>query len=266
MLQALFDKLVAILRRDVLTSARHRAGFVVQAGSVIAELAGFYFLARAIGPAFRPDGIDYYPFLLIGTAMFSFLIGGVSVFVNAIQEAQVTGTMEVVMTTATPAPVIVLLSAFSAFSGRVVRMLIYIAAGAVLYRGVFHPNWPAAAIVVALSVAVAVAFGMLAASVQLAIQKGSAVIWLFSVAGWLLTGTAFPINSLPAALRHVSKAIPVSYSIQGLRTALLQNHFSPAVGAIVALAISAAVLLPLSVVLFSTVVRRARMHGTLSFY
>ena len=30
MLQALFDKLVAILRRDVLTSARHRAGFVVQ--------------------------------------------------------------------------------------------------------------------------------------------------------------------------------------------------------------------------------------------
>ena len=263
----LIDKLLAIVRRDALTSSRHRAGLLVQAGSVVAELAGFYFLARAIGPGFRPDGMDYYPFLLIGTAMFSFLAGGISVFVTAIQEAQVTGTMEVVMTTATPAPVIVLLSAFSAFSGRLLRMLIYIAAGALLYRGAFHPNWTAAVVVVLLSVAIAVACGMLAAAVQVAVQKGSAVTWLFSVAGWLLTGTAFPISSLPAPLRHIADAIPVTYSIQGLRMALLQDGaFAGALSSIAALAASALVLLPLSVMFFSAVVRRARMQGTLSFY
>ena len=42
---SVFEKLIAILRRDLLTTARHRTGLGVQAVAVLVELAGFYFLA-----------------------------------------------------------------------------------------------------------------------------------------------------------------------------------------------------------------------------
>lgn len=56
------DKLRAIVRRDLLTAIRHRSGFVVTLVGVFTELAAFYFLSRAIGPGFRPGGIEYFPF------------------------------------------------------------------------------------------------------------------------------------------------------------------------------------------------------------
>jgi hypothetical protein len=68
-------------------------------------------------------------------------------------------------------------------------------------------------------------------------------------------------------LRAIAAAIPVTYSIQGLRAALLENgSLQPALAPIAALAVSALVLLPFSVLLFSLVIRRARLLGTLSFY
>lgn len=49
-----FDKLLAILRRDLLTAIRHRSGFIVTLVGVLTELTAFYYLSRAIGPGFRP--------------------------------------------------------------------------------------------------------------------------------------------------------------------------------------------------------------------
>jgi len=51
---ATFDKLYAILRRDLLTTIRHRSGFVLSLVGTFTELAAFYFLSRAIGSGFRP--------------------------------------------------------------------------------------------------------------------------------------------------------------------------------------------------------------------
>src|ERR1700678_3443464 len=96
-----FDKLRAILRRDLLTAIRHRSGFVVTLVGVFTELAAFYFLSRAIGPGFRPGGIEYFPFLLVGTGVYTFFVMSTQAFLGAVQEAQQTGTLEVLMTTST---------------------------------------------------------------------------------------------------------------------------------------------------------------------
>ena len=260
-------KFAAIVRRDWIDCLRHRAGFIVQAGTMAAQLTGFYFFARAVGPHYRPDGLDYYPFLLIGTAMFSFFLSGINGFVAGIKEAQMTGTFEVMMNTSTPAPLIVALGAFSIFSGRMIRMLAFIAAGAIPYASAFHPNWPALTLVTLLSVLAAVAMAMFAASVQVLAHRGDAVVWLFGILGWLLTGMAFPVSGLPAALRHCAALIPATYSIQGLRAALLLGgSWDPVLRPLALLALGAAALLPLSALLFAAVVRRARWDGSLSFY
>src|SRR5205807_8428931 len=89
-MKGLLDKMAAILRRDLLSALRYRNGFLLTAFASAAELASFYFLARAIGPGFRPEGVEYFPFLLVGTGFYTFLVMGIHSFVLIVQEAQQT--------------------------------------------------------------------------------------------------------------------------------------------------------------------------------
>ena len=262
------DKMAAIARRDVLTAVRYRNGFLLGAGGAAAELAAFYFLARAIGPGFRPEGMDYFPFVLVGTGFYTFLIAGINSFLHIIEDAQHTGTLEVLMTTSTPAPVLVFLSAMSAFAGNSIYLLFYLGSGFLLFGAPLHDaNLSGCAIVLVLSLLIAIALGVLAAALQLAIQKGSAVVWLFASGTWFLTGTLFPVTALPQPLHSVAQFIPLTHALNGVRLALLQGaSFAALAPDISALALFALLLLPLSLLAFSHTLQRARLQGTLSFY
>ena len=259
------DKLRAVLRRDLLTAIRHRSGFVVTLVGVFTELAAFYFLSRAIGPSFRPGGVEYFPFLLVGTGVYTFFVMSAQAFLSAVQEAQQTGTLEVLMTTSTSPPVLVFLSAMSAFAANTVTLAFYLIAGLV-FGAPLRPNVGTSLAVFALSVVVAAAIGLLAAALQLAVQKGSAVVWVLGSV-WFMTGTLFPVQTLPKPLRDLAELIPITHSLEGMRLALLEGASLSGVGhELMILAIFALVLVPLSLLVFSWTLRRARLEGTLSFY
>src|ERR1700694_3718598 len=157
------DKLHAILRRDLLTAIRHRSGFVVTLVGVFTELAAFYFLSRAIGPGFRPNGVEYFPFLLVGTGIYTFFVMSTQAFLSSVQEAQQTGTMEVLMTTSTPPAQLVVLSSVSAFAGNLVKLAVYLLAGAAIFRAPIHPDILSCLIVLIFCIAIAMAVGLAAA-------------------------------------------------------------------------------------------------------
>lgn len=262
---SLLDKTAVIARRDLLTAVRYRAGFLLGAAGALTELAAFYYLARAVGPAFHPEGLEYFSFLLVGTGFYTFLLMGVHAFLQTVQEAQQTGTLEVLMTTSTSPPVLVLLSAISAFAANTITLLFYLGAG-LLFGAPLRPNLAASIAVFLLSVIIAVAIGLIAAAMQLAIQKGSAVVWALGSA-WFLTGTMFPVQTLPKGLRAVAQLIPITHSLEAMRLALLEGaSLSRVRGELAVLAVFAAVLAPASLLAFSWTLRRARMQGTLSFY
>jgi ABC-2 type transport system permease protein len=261
------DKLFAILRRDLLTAVRHRSGFVISLIAVFTELAAFYFLTHAIGPGFRPDGMEYFPFLLVGTGLYTFFILSAQSFLSAVQEAQQTGTLEVLMTTSTAPAELIVLSSISAFAGKLVNLLIYLFAGVVIFRAAAHANFLSCAVVLILSLAIALALGVAAATLQVAFQKGSALLWLLSSGLWFLSGVTFPVQSLPRPLELLARAVPLTYAIDGLRKALLEGQSVAAMGQTLAvLGGFAAVLLPLALMGLSLSLRRARQAGTLSFY
>jgi ABC-2 type transport system permease protein len=263
----LLDKTAAIVRRDLLTAIRYRTGFLMTAAGAAAELAAFYYLSRAIGPGFRPDGVDSFPFLLVGSGFYTFLIMGINAFLLIVQEAQQTGTLEILMTTSTPAPVLVFLSAISAFAGNSLQLLLYLGAGLWLFAGPVHANLPGCLVIFGLALIIAVALGILAAALQLAIQKGSALVWLLGSGAWFLTGTLFPVATLPRPLRLAAQLIPITHCLNGMRLALLRAaSWSRLAGEIGVLVVFALVLLPFSLAVFSHTLRRARMQGTLSFY
>ena len=267
-LAGLLDKMLAIARRDLLTAIRYRIGFLVGAAGALAELAAFYYLSRAVGPGFRPDGVEYFPFLLVGTGLYTFLVVGINAFLHIVQEAQQTGSLEVLMTTSTPAPVLVFLSAMSAFAGNTLQLLFYLGGGLLLAGSLpASPNIPGCIVIFGLSVVIAVAIGILAAALQLAIQKGSALVWLLGSAIWFMTGTLFPVTTLPKPLRLLADLIPITHSLKAMRLALLQGAGFFSLGTeLVILALFSCVLLPMSLWIFSCTLRRARLEGTLSFY
>ena len=262
------DKFLAILLRDLRTAARYRTGFAITAVGTLIELAAFYYLSRAIGPGFRPEGVGYFPFLLVGTGLYTFMVMAMRGFVACVQEAQQGGTMEVLMTSSTPAPMVVMLSAASAVLGNSVQLILYIGAGLVLF-GAPMPgaDWSGGLAVFGLSLLVAIALGMVAAALQIAIQKGSAVLWLFGSGAWFLTGTLFPIEALPRPLQFVAACIPLTHSVRAMRMALLQGaSFGALAIEMHALVFFALALLPFGLAVFAFCLRRARLRGTLAFY
>jgi ABC-2 type transport system permease protein len=263
----ILDKLHAILRRDLLTAVRHRSGFIVTLVGVFTELAAFYFLSRAIGPGFRPDGVEYFPFLLVGTGIYTFFIMSAQAFLGAVQEAQQTGTLEVLMTTSTAPAELVILSSISTFAGNLLNLLVYLFAGVAVFRASVQANLLSCLAVLFLSLVIALAMGIAAASLQVAFQKGSAVLWLLGSGLWFLSGTTFPIQSLPRPLELLARAVPLTYAINGMRSALLEGHsireMAPTLATLAGFGL---VMLPLALAALSLSLRRGRRNGTLSFY
>jgi len=264
---SVLDKLRAILRRDLLTAVRHRTAFLATFFGLMTQLAAFYFLSRAIGPAFRPGGVEYFPFLLVGTGVYTFFVMSTQSFLSIVQEAQQTGTIEVLLTTSTPAPQLVVLSAISAFFGNLASLAVYLVAGVAIFRAPADVNLLSCLVVTLLSLVIATALGIGAATVQISFQKGSALVWLLSSGLWFLSGTMFPVETLPAPLVLVARAVPLTYAVDGMRGALLEGRSLVAMAPTVAtLAAFGLFLLPLALWMFSASLRSARQNGTLSFY
>jgi ABC-2 type transport system permease protein len=124
-----------------------------------------------------------------------------------------------------------------------------------------------AAAVMVLSLLIAAAIGLIAAGLQISIQKGSAVLWLFGSCAWLMAGALFPVNALPRPLQLLSNLLPFTHSLTGMRLAIFEAGNSVALlRQIESLVLFSIVLLPLGLAFFTWTVRRARQCGTLSFY
>lgn len=260
-------KIAAVLEKDLLTAARYRNGFVLKVISPALQLATFYYLARAVGPQFRPDGMSYAMFLIVGTGFYTFLIAGIHSFFQTIQEAQQTGTLEFLMTTSTPAPVLLFLSTLSSFAGGFVQFALYLGAGVLVFAPAVSVSIPGMLAVIALSLAIAAALGLFAASLQLSIHKGSAVLWFLGSCAWLMAGTLFPVNALPRPLQLISLLLPFTHSLTAMRLAIFAaGNSAGLMHEIGVLALFSCALLPAGICFFAWTLRRARQYGQLAFY
>jgi ABC-2 type transport system permease protein len=260
-------KAAAVLKKDLLTSLRYRNGFVFNLVSPALQLASFYYLARAVGPHFRPDGMPYVVFLVVGTGFYTFLIAGIHSFLQTIQQSQQTGTLEVLMTTATRPAVLLSLSALSSFAGNFVQFVLYAGCGIVLFAPAMHISVIGSAAVMLLSLLIAGAIGLIAAGLQISIHKGSAVLWLLGSCAWLMAGTLFPVSVLPRPLQVLSQLLPFTHSLTAIRVALFADGNSGVLlREIGSLGVFCVLLLPAGIMFFSWTLRRARQTGTLSFY
>lgn len=259
-------KAAAVLYKDLLTAIRYRNGLFLSAFGPTTQLVLSFYLAHAVGPQFRPEGISYFSFLLVGTGFFACLLASMHGFLNVIQESQRTGALEVLMTTSTPPIALLCLAALSAVSRALLQFVLYLAIGLSLFPAGANINAVGVVAMLFLSVLLAMACGIFAAALQLSLQKGSVVLWLLGTTAWVFAGTMFPVESLPTSIRQLAQWLPFTHSLTGMRLALFGGDQASLFHEAAIVLAFTLILLPASVAFFSWTLQRARKLGTLSFY
>jgi len=263
-------KLQAFFYRDFAIARGYRGALVLETFEALFGVATYYYLSRFVqSPELTralPAGSNYFAFALVGFAFFDYLNVSIDAFDTSLNEAMQNRTLEALLVTQTPLPLILAGSAIYPFVTLALRTCVYLAWATLLFG--FAPrsaNWLGAAAVLLASVLAFAGLGILSASYQILFKRGNPAKWIVLGVSGLLGGMMYPISVLPRPLQLIAHLIPVTYSLEGMRAALLDgagwNRIGPSILTLLAFA---AVLLPLSFSVFAWALNRTRVTGTLT--
>lgn len=213
----------------------------------------------------------YLTFTLIGFAFNTFIFSAAFGGAHALRGEQEHGTAELVFVT--PANKIAWLL------GKVMGNIFFSLIGfsLVLFSGFLifgfqtdaFPNFPLAALSILLTIVSLTAFGLVFAGVCFMAKREhelSQVLWPSMV---FLCGLAFPVEVLPPPLPTISWLIPVTYGIDLTRKALIfgSGILEPLIlYEIGVLVLQTVIMLPIGLVLYSWLEKKAKKTGALATY
>jgi ABC-2 type transport system permease protein len=262
----------AFVVRDFKLQVSYRLAFLLESLGILFSVASFYFVALLFGEAAAPHlqayGGDYFAFVLVGIAFMRYQGVAMSTFAATIRRGQMMGTLEAMLVTPTRLSTVLVSSSLWSFAFTSLQVLIYLLLGAFLFGAdLGHANLLAALVIQALTILAFSGIGILSASFTMVFKRGDPINFLFGSVSTLLAGVLYPITVLPAWLLPVSYLLPLTYSLQAMRRAILTgDSLSTMASDVVALLLFAAILLPVSFVAFRYAVKRAKIEGSLTQY
>jgi ABC-2 type transport system permease protein len=265
-------KLFAFFIRDFAIESSYRVAFIFQFAETLFGVASCFYLSRFVESTqldrSLPFGRSYFAFALVGIAFFDYMGVSLNAFDEGIIQARRNGTLEALLVTDTSLTVILTSSAVYPFVLMSLRTIAYMAWGALLFG--FRPagaNWLGAVVVLAMSILAFAGLGILSAGYLLLFKQGNPGKWALLAVSGVLGGLMYPVSILPSWLQTLARLLPVTYSLEGLRAALLDGaDFSILWPTIIKLALFAAILLPISFAVFARALRRTKINGTLSHF
>lgn len=260
----------AIFKRDALVALSYPGNFALSWLGIVVEVVIAWYISRLIAPSanFGPGDAKtpYFQYIAINTAFVRFQSAALNSFAESIRDAQLTGTLEIVLATPTQLPTLVLSSAFWSFMYTSLQTIVYLAIAMALGLNLSHLN-PLTAIVFLLLTVVAVSpLGVLAAALSMVIKKTGPVEWISTSTANLFGGVYLPLKMLPVGLQIVGWILPITHALNGFRAAAAGVPLSGVAGDALWLLVASAILMPFSLWVFDRAVRKARVDGTLSMY
>ena len=263
---------LAFLRRDWRLQLSYRFSFLLQFFGIFFNLLVFYFLSKLVGnsaaPNLKPYGGNYFAFVLIGLAFSGYFGVGLNSFAANLREAQTTGTLEAMLMTPTRLSTVIMSSSIYDYGFVTFQVFVYLALGGLLFGVQLDKgNTPAALVVLVLTIIAMTSLGIIAASFIMVLKRGDPVTLLISSLAILLGGVYYPVQLMPQWLQQLSRLLPITYSLDAMRRALLNNaSFQEIMPDIIALAIFGIVLVPVSLLIFRYAVHRAKVDGSLAHF
>ena len=264
----------AFLRRDLKIALSYRLQFFLQVASVLSISITFFFLSVMLSRAeaqitsLGKYGGRYFGFVLVGLAFSTFLDGTLRTFGFSIRQAQMTGTLEAMLTTRARIGALVAGSALYTLLNTSLRTVLFGVFGVLVFQQkLYLGEWPALLLVFALTVLCALALGIFSAGFIVLFKQGDPVTGAVGGLSWLLSGVLYPKEILPDWVQRVADFLPLTHTLESMRLALLTGApASELARAVTYLGLFATVGIPLSIGWFGWAVARARVAGSLATY
>jgi ABC-2 type transport system permease protein len=221
------------VRRSFVTAAR--LGWAMEANWTDPVLFIIYSVARPVSAALilvvmldiisggtRPE---YRGFIVVGTAMWSFVIAGIAGLAwSVLDDRERYRMLKYVYVSPSDFLVVLLGRGVARVAVGAMGTIITIGVGIIALGVSFDVSridWPLLAVVMVLGVGAIVAIGIILAAICLQTRQES---WSYpdAVAGalFLVSGAVFPLSVLPAVAQAIGLATPLTWWIEGVRLAL----------------------------------------------
>lgn len=264
-------KAMAFLKKDLLNELSYKFAFAMQIFGIFLSVTMFYFLSLLFGntslPSLDQYGGNYFAFVLIGIAFSSYMGTSLNSMSSKIREGQIMGTLEALLSTQTGLTTIIVSSSLYSFFITSFQVVVYLVIGVFIYQlDLSQANYLGGIIILLVSILAFSGFGIISASFIMIFKRGNPVA-IFSGLSWLLGGVYYPVEILPQWLEPCSFLLPITYSLQGMRLALLKGaSLFELLPNILSLLVFALIMLPVSLFAFRYSVRRAKRDGSLTQY
>jgi ABC-2 type transport system permease protein len=264
-------KAKAFFLRDLRAAVTYRVSFVETFVGMIFGLVSMLFISDLIdqgSPAdLAPYGNDYFGFALIGVAFALFAQVLAGQFAGIVRSAQVTGTLEVMLSSRTSLPAFLGYSSLYGFAYAVLRLVVALSVGAIFLGANLNADDAAVALLAfILTVATFAGIGIFAAAFVVWFKQPEPITAGLTTLSLLVSGVLYPTTVLPEWLQSLSVLLPLTHTIEALRGSLLDGASGVEVAAHIAALAGFSLLLPMSIVAFELAVRQAKVAGSLAHY
>ena len=271
-MKLIIQKVFAFIKRDFISETSYKFAFIMRFFKMFLSLIVFFFVSKLLGDIgalqLKPYGGNYFAFVLIGIAFFGYLDISMRGLSNVIRQGQTQGTLEALLVTQTSIPNIIIASTIYPFIKASFNVGVYLLLGGLIFGvKMGNANIISASIILLLSITSFSGLGILSASFIMVFKQGDPIGWIIGAGSSLLGGLYYPISILPHWVQKISYLFPVTYSLEGMRLALLKGHGLNQLTSVVLMLIAfSIVLLPISLIVFNFAVKRAKIDGSLNHY
>ena len=268
----MFRKIFSLIKKDFLIETSYKLAFCFNLFSVVTSLLAYFFIDKLFGHRvaghLEEFGVNYFSYVLLSMAFFSYIGVGIGSFSTRIRLEQVQGTLESLLLTPTKVSIILLGFGLWNLIFATLDVGIYIGLGIFLFKIDFSQvNIISTVAILILTVLSFSSLGIISASFIIAFKRGNPVGWVINNLEGLLGGVYFPITVMPAWLQFLAKLLPITYAIRAMQLAVYKGYSLGELGNELGfLVIFSILLIPFSFASFKYALNKARRQGSLVQY
>lgn len=264
-------KVSAFLKRDILENMTFKTQLILDAASVFAQAVVFFYIAKLLSggeiSALQAYEGGFFSFVLIGIILAGCHSAALESFSKAIYREQGAGTLEMILISPTSLHSVILYSLFWTSIFIFVRLTLFLTVGYLLFSAEFEKiNFLSAALTLLLTLAPVSGLGLISAGLVLLLKRADPLSYALGGISRLISGVYFPHSLLPGWVQTLSYGLPLTYSLQAMRKAVLEGasigEIAPELGVLM---VFTAVLVPAGWFFFGRAVDKSKKDGTLTF-
>jgi ABC-2 type transport system permease protein len=264
-------KALAIVRANWLTALSYRLETFFSFLGLLFAIVPLYFVSHALQPmmaaAIKSEAPEYFGFLLVGWAAFSFVNTAVTALPGALGGEISTGSFEALLSTPTSLPSLLSGMIGQGLSMNVIRAAVIIGFGTLFGLHLVWSSAPLGMAILALILLSYLPFGIFAAALVLGFRTTGPFPTLVLGVSALLGGVYYPTQVIPSWLERLSVLVPLRYGLKSLRRTLLDGAPLSASATDLSVLLGLTLVgLSISLFAFMLALRFAKKAGTLAQY